>query len=373
MILSGLETMRTVLGAGEFASSVTADDQAVARKLDTPGFAPVPAGIARPFWSVMVPIYNGPPHYLRETLQSVLRQDPGPGEMQIEVIDNCSTAFDPEPVVREVGRGRIAFHRQRENIGIGGNFNACIERARGQWVHMLHADDTVRPGFYERLRTGIETYPGVGAALTRTIFMDEDGQWTAVAELEARSPGILDGDFAARQFIDQRIYFASFVVRRSTYESLGGFRPSLPHCLDWDMWKRITAAKSTYYDTEPLACYRIHSAADSSHLIETGRNVVDERQSIEYSCADLPPEVATRLRKAALRASGVRAARRAVALWKRGRRVAARRQIVEALRCSLAPAVLSRALYFALGTARSAVSSPASVHDATSNRATGNG
>jgi hypothetical protein len=314
-----------------------------------PRIGKVPAGVTRPFWSVMVPIYNGPPHYLRETLQSVLRQDPGPEEMQIEVIDNCSTTFDPEPIVREVGKGRIAFHRQPENVGIGGNFNACIERASGQWVHILHADDTVRPGFYQRARAGIERHPDAGAALCRTIFMDEDGQWTGVADLEARCPGILDAGFAARQFIDQRIFFVAFVVRRSTYEELGGFHPTLPHCLDWDMWKRIAARKSIYYDPEPMACYRIHGAADSSHLMETGRNVVDERRSIEYSCADLPAEDASRLRKAARKASGVRAVRRAVLLRRHGRRVAARRQLVEALRCSLAPAVLVRAFYFMLG------------------------
>lgn len=345
--------MGSALRAGELENDRAAPPVGVRpafRQVDPPPIAPIPDGISRPFWSVMVPVYNCREDYLRETLASVLQQDPGREEMQIEVIDNCSTGFDPEPLVREVGGGRVTFHRQPENVGIVGNFNACIARAQGHWVHILHADDTVRPAFYKRARAGIEVHADVGAAMCRTIFMDEDGQWTGFSELEARSPGILDADFAAREFVEQRIFFVAFVVRRSAYEELGGFRSTLPHCLDWDMWKRIAGSKPIYYDPEAIACYRIHGAADSSHLMETGRNVIDERRSIEYSCADLPPEHASRWRRAAMKALGIRAARRAPLLWKDGRRVAARRQLIEALRCSLAPAVLLRALYFVVGT-----------------------
>src|SRR5258707_134482 len=83
-----------------------------------------------------------------------------------------------------------------------------------------------------------------GAALCGTIYMDEASQWTGLAELEGRTPGVLDGSFAERQLVDQRIQFVAIVVRRTTYEDLGGFRPALPHCLDWDMWKRIALTKA---------------------------------------------------------------------------------------------------------------------------------
>ena len=56
-----------------------------------PAIAPVPEGQARPFWSVMIPAYNCD-HFLRRTLGGVLRQDAGPARMQIEVIDDCSSA-----------------------------------------------------------------------------------------------------------------------------------------------------------------------------------------------------------------------------------------------------------------------------------------
>jgi glycosyltransferase involved in cell wall biosynthesis len=54
-------------------------------------------GIVRPRWSVMIPTHNCA-RYLRETLTSVLAQDPGPDVMQIEVVDDHSTKDDPEQV-----------------------------------------------------------------------------------------------------------------------------------------------------------------------------------------------------------------------------------------------------------------------------------
>ena len=71
-----------------------------------PSSAPLIATIqgagSRPFWSVMIPTYNPRAEYLEETLKSVLQQDPGPEQMQIEVIDDCSSDNTASEVVRRI-------------------------------------------------------------------------------------------------------------------------------------------------------------------------------------------------------------------------------------------------------------------------------
>jgi hypothetical protein len=54
------------------------------------------------------------------------------------------------------------------------------------------------------------------------------------------------------------------------------------------------------------------------------------------------------VRRAAMKAAGIRAARRARQLWEAGDRVSAWRQFREAARCSLALAVTARLIYFLL-------------------------
>src|SRR5689334_3733146 len=81
-----------------------------------PTIAPLPVDVARPFWSVMIPTYNSG-DFLRKTLQSVLSQDPGPDQMQIEVVDGGSTSDNPEEIAKELAHGRVTFYRMAENRG----------------------------------------------------------------------------------------------------------------------------------------------------------------------------------------------------------------------------------------------------------------
>ena len=87
-----------------------------------------------------------------------------------------------------------------------------------------------------------------------------------------------------------------------------------------------------------------------TELTRSGENVADERRSIDLSCADFPSDQAEIVRRAARAAAGVRAARRARLLWRAGERATAWCQFREAARCSLAPAVTARLMYFLLRT-----------------------
>ena len=112
--------------------------------------------VTRPYWSVMIPTYSPRAEYLEETLKSVLQQDPGPEQMQIEVIDDGSMDKTASEITRRVGAGRVTFHAEPQNRGLANTWNRCLERARGDWVHILHQDDFVLPGFYDLLRKGAQ-------------------------------------------------------------------------------------------------------------------------------------------------------------------------------------------------------------------------
>jgi hypothetical protein len=209
---------------------------------------------AGPFWSVMIPTYNGADR-VEAALASVLAQDPGPEAMQIEVVDDGSTHGDSEAVVRRLGSDRVGYHRQPRNVGHSANFNTCIERARGEVVHILHDDDAVRPGFYAALEPAFREHPEVGAAFARTIYADADGHWRGFSPVERPTAGVID-DWLFRIASGQRATTPSFVVRRSTYEAVGGY--AVPtYGEDWEMWVRIATRFPVWFEPEPLAIYRM--------------------------------------------------------------------------------------------------------------------
>lgn len=298
-----LEATRQALsGASVPASEVrTAPAKSTARPghRETAPAILVPSSDAEsPFWSVMIPAYNPRADFLEETLRCVLAQDPGPQQMQIAVVDDCSPSGEVEEIVRSVAGDRVEVWRTPQNLGLAGCWNTCIRQARGQWIHILHQDDLVYPGFYQALRKGVEIYPEAGAAYCRHAFCDENGNWHRMSTLEMASPGLLK-NFVELLITDERIQCASIVVKKSTYERLGFFNEELKHALDWEMWIRIANQYPIFYEPKILACWRNHSAATTSRQIRSGENIRDIAKAISIWKAYLPAAEGERLARLA--------------------------------------------------------------------------
>jgi glycosyltransferase involved in cell wall biosynthesis len=220
----------------------------------------------------MIPTYNCAA-YLNQTLQSVLVQDLGPDLMQIEVVDDCSNRDDPEAVVKSVGRGRVGFHRKLKNAGAIANFNTCLERSRGRYVHILHGDDTVADGYYQCIADLIERFPDAGLYATRCFYVDAESvlMWISprVEDLEVPSKN-------ARQFYyDGPLQFAGVTIPRASYEKLGGFRADLVHTADVEMWARIVSSEAGVVSSEVKANYRMFLQNDTGGLAKRGENIRD--------------------------------------------------------------------------------------------------
>jgi glycosyltransferase involved in cell wall biosynthesis len=313
-----------------------------------PAIEPVPAGVKRPFWSVMIPVYNCA-HFLRATLASVLPQF-GPEEaVQIEVVDDCSTRDDPAAVVAECGEGRVSYYRQPANVGPQATFTTCIRRARGEWVHILHGDDMVAPGYYRSLEAASYHCPSIGAGLCRSIDVDADGTPVGCSVPELPEAGI-HYNLIRRLAVENLIRFPAMAVKRRTYEQLGGFHPALVHSADWDMWKRIALAVPVWYDPNPLALYRVHEQSDTSHLMRTGANIADARQAIEIARRYLPAPDREDLTRQARLYHGLYAIEVAEEMILRRAWMAAWAQTREAFRCSCSIAVARATAGLALHT-----------------------
>ena len=254
-----------------------------ASSLKPPAIRISPVDRSRPFWSVMIPTYNPRADYLEETLHSVLQQDPGPDQMQIEVIDDRSTNDVAAQTVGRVGGDRVSFQAEPQNRGLPGTWNRCIERARGHWVHILHQDDIVLPCFYEHLRKGAEN-SDAGAIFCRYAVTNSKGHWLSISQLHRESAGLLD-DWHARITVHQLIQCPAIAVRRLVYEQLGGFLPQLHFTPDWEMWQRMASQFSFWFEPSILACYRAHSNSATSRMRHDAADVREVREVIDLTMA----------------------------------------------------------------------------------------
>ena len=240
--------------------------------LSPPFIAPVPDDIKRPQWSVMIPTYNCS-KYLRQTLETVLAQDPGADKMQIEVIDDASTDANVLQLVEEIGRGRIGFFQQTTNKGSLRNFETCINRAKGYYIHLLHGDDFLEPGFYDEVEGLFRKFPEVGAVYTGFKQVDENGILKYPNDKVLEEPGIIE-NWLSKIAAGQKIQPPAIVVKREVYENLGSFF-AVHYGEDWEMWTRIAAHYPFAHSPKLLANYRMHYQNISGKYFLSGQNIED--------------------------------------------------------------------------------------------------
>ena len=276
--------------------------------------------------------------------------------MQIEVIDDAST-LDPEPLVRRVAGERISFVRNPSNLGYARNFNRCVERSRGHWIHILHTDDYVLPGFYERLKGAIATRSEVGAAFCRPAWVDGEDQLLCEGILERSTPGILP-DFIEKIGVSQSIAFCTMVVRRSVYETLGGYLPGL-WTTDWHMWIRIAARYPISYEPAALVACRIHGENPTAGAIRACTAVEDMRRCIEISHPVLPTDRADAISREARRWVSVRALDFARDSLAKNDFTAALSHVWQGFQCNPSPRFIKRLLLLLARFAKASLRGPA--------------
>jgi glycosyltransferase involved in cell wall biosynthesis len=123
--------------------------------------------------TIAIPFYKGR-HYLRQAIQSVLRQTNPHWELLI-----CND-HSPEPGIEELVAsfpdGRIRYCSNPTNLGMAATWNRCLDLARADLVTLLHADDELLEDYCERMLQAAESYPRVVAFFCQTRIIDAAGR-----------------------------------------------------------------------------------------------------------------------------------------------------------------------------------------------------
>jgi glycosyltransferase involved in cell wall biosynthesis len=248
-------------------------------ELEIPAIPPIAEGVPRPRWSVMIPTYNAA-LTIAETLESVLAQAPTQDQMHIAVVDNISTDDTLAVVEKTIAAqrlcGRVEIRQNPSNLGMVGNFNACLRLARGELVHLLHADDFVQPGFYAAVEAHMQQHPAAEICATRVLTIDASGELEYITNRLARNGELTVFDVA----YENHVYPPGVVVRRAGYERVGGYSNVISYLPDWEMWTRLLEHRPGVFINEPLAYYRqtpgnatdyfSRTATDLRHMMQFG-------------------------------------------------------------------------------------------------------
>jgi hypothetical protein len=230
-------------------------------------------GVRVPRVSVCVPSYNAA-RFLPAAIDSVLAQDFADFEL---VVSDDASADDTTAVLGRYADPRLRVVRSEDRLGQAGNWNRCVELARGEYVILLHADDELLPGYLDRAVAVLDAHEEVRLVHCAAEHIDEAGNPLFLQTL--LDEDLVDGDrvILRRLLLEGCVINpAGVMVRRTAYERAGPFTDRIVWGVDWHMWIRVALQGAVGYLAEPLARYREHGHSGTSAVMASGRNARDE-------------------------------------------------------------------------------------------------
>lgn len=240
----------------------------------------------QPTISICIPTYNRS-RYLCETIEYARRQQTD-RDIEILVVDNASTDDTPQAVAA-ISDSRVRYVRNPVNVGMVGNFNRCLDLARGEYITTWSDDDLFHPDLIETQAALLDRNPDVGLAYTAHYTADAAGQtlYNLIPFPHAHIwPGMRE-----LQYLSRNCYFNQPLLRRRHLELVGRFNPAIAYAFDWDMWMRFTLVGDVGYINRTLVGFRFHLEQASAQVDQLGINLVrDWCSALDSTFARAPQE-----------------------------------------------------------------------------------
>lgn len=228
---------------------------------------------------VVVPCYRYG-HFLRECVESVLSQQGV--DVRVLIIDDASpdnTAEVAAALARE--DPRVTFRRHPANKGHIATYNEGIKWAAADYFLLLSADDLLFSDALERAVRLMDENPDI--VLVHGKYIQWDDKFP-LPEMDHQNAHM----WRRQDLIHEMcvggtclVCTPTAVTRTSAQKAVGGYRPSLPHSGDMEMWLRLAAHGTVARIEEPVqAIYRQHSSNMSTYYYEQKLRDFKERKKV---------------------------------------------------------------------------------------------
>ncbi len=110
--------------------------------------------------SVLTPIYNTNPKYLRECIESILNQTYT--DFEFIILNDSPDNTEIEKIVKSYKDQRIRYYKNEKNMGISDSRNILIDLAKGEYLAIFDHDDISLPTRLEQEVEILDMHPEIG-------------------------------------------------------------------------------------------------------------------------------------------------------------------------------------------------------------------
>lgn len=208
---------------------------------------------SKPLVSIIMPVYNGA-DYIGQAIESVLAQEYP--NFELVIIDDGSTDNTKEVILR-YNDERIRYLYQ-ENKGVSSARNLAINKAKGQYIMPLDADDMMTPDFIAKHLAEFEKHPDVDLVYCDVLLIDGNGNQIRIMN----KPEYQDRRYLIRDLLRAGHPVVPFRlgIRRSVFDKIGFYDEDLLIGEDYDMMRRfVKAGLKAHHLSEPLHLRRMYA------------------------------------------------------------------------------------------------------------------
>ncbi len=201
-----------------------------------------------PFISVIIPLYNKE-KYVESTIRSVLSQSVS--SFEIIVIDDGSTDHSNK-IVAKIDDSRIRLY-EKPNGGVSSARNLGIEKAKGQFIFFLDADDEILNNCFEIFRKLHTKYPEHKIFTSNFIYKDAS---TSYPYCRKTKEGLVKSVFFQTYLKNIYLRTGNFIVKRELIQGKHEFNESISINEDFDFTCRIIKGQKIIYNPEIVFVYK---------------------------------------------------------------------------------------------------------------------
>lgn len=222
----------------------------------------------KPLVTIAIPTYKRLP-YLIEAVESALQQtyteievlvgvDPSESGADKAIVDWCTKKKQVEP--------KFKYFINSQNLGLAGNWNACVEKAVGEYMIIIGDDDRLLPECVESLLVGISE--GAQISFSNHYLIDESGIRLSISEENTKRFNRHDLNEGFLMDSEKTIWKNAIPISASLIETkllrLLHFKNDL-NTPEIEFYLRASALNKTFYFTPKyLAEYRVHNQSATS-------------------------------------------------------------------------------------------------------------
>lgn len=209
--------------------------------------------------TIAIPTYNRA-GFLKTAIESCIKQTYQ--NVEILVLDGGSTD-NTKQVVDSFNDSRIAYYKNKENIGMMRSWNRCIELSSGEFIIILGDDDALHANFTNETMKVYEKYPDLGFIFAHANKVDINGNFLMKWGYDFTPSGYLSG----LDYLFYTIKYGCCLTNSSTmicnkkiYKKVGLYEAEFAkNTFDFNMYIKIASKFDVYFLNKVLSDYRIHT------------------------------------------------------------------------------------------------------------------